>query len=922
MFSKIFFTNLISLVCAIVMVEFVNAQALPTGFSYSTVASGWVEPVGTTFNSTGTKMFVWQKGGQVYVCNWNGTTYVKQATAVVDIAPEVGNWRDHGMLGFALDPNFEVNGLIYMMYVVDRHYLLNFGTGSYNASTNNYLSATIGRITRYQTTTLGSNLVVVPASRTILLGESKTTGIPILYESHGVGSLAFASDGTLLATVGDAASYVSMDAGSQPETYYAQALTDGIIRANENVGAFRSQMLNSFNGKLLRLDPTNGNGVSSNPFYNAASPRSAQSRLWAFGLRNPFRMCVRPNTGSANPATGDIGEIYISEVGLDTYEELNIIKAPASNLGWPIYEGLTPSAGYYGATTANLDEPNPLFGTGGCIQQYFTFNNLLKQATADNNHTIYNPCNPAVAISSVNDNRFFHHLAALDWKHREDSTRVAVFTSNNFVIKQIGTAGSGVIGKPFQGNAATGCVWYTGTLFPPQYNNTYFVADYGSNWIRNFKIQFTDQVQSVDSFEIATTAFTSIVHLSMNPLDGTLFCTDIGEGNIYRITYGGNQAPIAKLSSDKKFGAGPLSVNFTGNTSYDPEGGHITYSWDFGDGTALNTTANPSHSFSSGNSSPKKFVVKLTVKDSVNAIGVDSLIISINNTPPNITITSPINNSTYKVGTDTAYTLSAIVTDAEHSPGQLKYVWQTALRHNNHQHVEPIDTNKLTSSVISRIGCNGDAYYWFVKLTVTDADGLSTTDSAKIFPQCIILPIKLNSFAVAAQGNINLLTWTTSEEINLRNFDIQRSYDGANFESIGTVNASPGAGTNSYQFRDNNFLDGYVYYRLKMIDRDDKSAYSFIVRVYTGKKEGSDLTVSPNPFKNQFLFGAVFTEAGKITIRLVDAKGAVAKIINSQVNIGFNSIQVDKLGNLAKGVYYLELKQGDNIRRTKLIKAD
>ena len=922
MFIKRFLKNLLLLTCILFTAQFAVAQALPTGFSYSAIGSGWVEPVGTTFNSTGTKLFVWQKGGQVYVCNWNGSTYVKQATAVVDIGPEVGNWRDHGMLGFALDPNFEVNGLIYMMYVVDRHYLLNFGTGSYNAATNNYLSATIGRITRYQTTTSGGNLVVVPASRTILLGESITTGIPILYESHGMGSLAFASDGTLLVTTGDAASYVSMDTGSVAETYYAQALTDGIIRPNENVGAFRSQMLNSLNGKLLRIDPTNGNGVSSNPYYNAASPRSAQSRVWAFGLRNPFRMCVRPNTGSANPATGDIGEIYISEVGLDTYEELNIISAPGTNCGWPMYEGLTPSAGYITATTANKDEPNPLYGTGGCTQQFFTFNNLIKPATADNNHTVYNPCNPAVPITSTNDNRFFHHLPSMDWKHRVDSARVAVFTSNNYIVQQIGTAGSGVVGKPFQGNAATGCVWYTGSLFPPQYNNTYFVADYGSNWIRNFKIQYIDKIQSVDSFEIATSAFTSIVHLSQDPLDGTLFCTDIGEGNIYRVTFGGNQAPIVKMSSDKKYGPGPLSVNFTGNTSYDPEGGHITYSWDFGDGTALNTTANPSHSFSSGNSLPKKFVVKLTVKDSVNAIAVDSLIISINNTPPNVTITSPINNSTYKVGTDSAYALTAIVTDAEHTPGQLKYVWQTALRHNTHQHIEPIDTNKVTSSVISRIGCNGDTYYWFVKLTVTDADGLSTIDSVKIFPQCVTLPIKLNSFAVTGQGNSNLLTWLTSEEINLRNFEIQRSYDGANFATIGSVNAATGSGANSYQYRDDNFLDGYVYYRLKMLDKDDKFAYSFIVRIYTGTKTNSDLTISPDPFKNQFLFGAVFTEAGKITIRIIDSKGAVVKIVKSQVNIGFNSLQIDKLDNLSNGVYYLELIQDESVRRTKLIKGN
>lgn len=46
----------------------------------------------------------------------------------------------------------------------------------------------------------------------------------------------------------------------------------------------------------------------------------------------------------------------------------------------------------------------------------------------------------------------------------------------------------------------------------------------------------------------------------------------------------------------------------------------------------------------------KKFVVQVTVTDNLGATGTDSLIISINNTPPNVTITSPVNNSTYRVG--------------------------------------------------------------------------------------------------------------------------------------------------------------------------------------------------------------------------------------------------------------------------------
>ena len=358
----------------------------------------------------GQKLFVWERAGRLYVCNRDGSgNYIKQATPVADISEEVANWDAHGMLGFAMDPNFQNNGLIYLLYVVDRHHLLYFGTGSYNPSTMISGQATIGRVTRYQTTMSGSNLVINPATRQILIGESKTTGMPILHHSHGIGTLAFAADGTLLVTIGDAASYEGNDAGSEDGTFYQQALIDGIIRPAENVGAFRAQMINSMSGKLLRIDPQTGNGVPSNPFYSAAEPRAPKSRVWALGIRNSFRIFIKPGTGSTDPAVGDIGEVFLGDVGFASWEEMNICRAAGTNFGWPIYEGneyTIPLDGVGGVTYKDLnvfnqDEPNPLYGTGGCNQQYFYFHQLIKQANVDDNKTIYNPCNGSVVLEAA-----------------------------------------------------------------------------------------------------------------------------------------------------------------------------------------------------------------------------------------------------------------------------------------------------------------------------------------------------------------------------------------------------------------------------------------------------------------------------------------------------------------------------------------
>ena len=371
-----------------------NFTAIPIG-------SGWNSPVGAVFSKSGQKLFVWERGGKLYVCHRdNSGNYIKQILPVADLSEEVADWDAQGMLGFAVDPGFETNGLIYLMYVVDRHHLLNFGTPSYDPGTTITGQATIARVTRYQTIVNGSNLVINPTSRFVLIGENKSTGLPILHHSHGVGSLVFAADGTLLVTMGDGASYEGLDGGSDPGTFYQQALADGIIRPAENVGAFRAQLINCMNGKLLRIDPQTGNGVPSNPFYSPAAPRAPKSRVWALGLRNAFRIFVKPGTGSTDPSVGDIGEVYIGDVGFASWEETDICKAPGSNFGWPIYEGneytiplVLGDITYKDLQVENKDEPNPLYGTGGCTRQYLYFSELIRQANTDDNKTIFNPCN-------------------------------------------------------------------------------------------------------------------------------------------------------------------------------------------------------------------------------------------------------------------------------------------------------------------------------------------------------------------------------------------------------------------------------------------------------------------------------------------------------------------------------------------------
>ncbi|MEP7171670.1 MAG: PQQ-dependent sugar dehydrogenase, partial [Bacteroidota bacterium] len=544
----------------------------------SVFMGGWNQVEGFRYDATG-QMYVWEKGGKVWVVDTNG---VKLAVPLLNITEEVGNWHDHGLNGFVLDPNFRTNGYFYLEYTVDRHYLLNYGTGNYNAATNEYYNATIIRITRYTANAATNFTTTVSGSRLILLGETKKTGIPLLHQSHSGGTLLFGKDGSLMASTGDGASYNVADGGSAADTYWSQGLTDSIILPKENVGAFRAIMVDCLNGKILRLNPATGDGLQSNPYYDAANPRSAKSRVWSIGFKNPFRMCLRPGTGSTDITAGNPGVFYVGEVGWSSWEETSIVTGPGMNFGWPLYEGLTRQNGYQALTVYDQDAPNPLYGIGGCTQQYFQFKELTIQDTLTPNPSWPNPCNTSQQVPATLY-KFKHVRPVVDWRHNYVQARTGIWNGTSASQIDLNMAGSPVPGPIFPGNCASGSAWYSGTKFPVVYQNTYFQGDYGSNWIKNFKFRGDNTLDSVKTF---ADSIGQVVFIEYNPKDQWLYYVKY-PSTIMKLTYNVsvNNPPTAVSSQNIIYGSKPLIVNFTGSNSTDPENLPLTYLWNFGDGT-------------------------------------------------------------------------------------------------------------------------------------------------------------------------------------------------------------------------------------------------------------------------------------------------------------------------------------------------
>ena len=726
-----------------------TAQTLPTGFTTTTLTAGWSEPVGLAFTGQTDQMLVWERPGKVWTVT-NG-----QRQLLLDLTAEVGGWNDHGLLGLALDPQFATNGYFYLSYVVDRHHLLNFGTGNYNPATNDYYSATVGRLTRYTAVAgAGGGLALVPGSRLVLLGATASTGIPSTASGHVACALAFGTDGSLLVSTGDGA-HPYQDTGSSPDSFFDQALTDGIITTTENVGSFRAQQVNSLSGKILRLDPATGLGLPTNPFYDPAAPAAPRSKVWALGCRNPFRMALKPETGSHRLADGNPGTLYVADVGYNNWEEITAVDGPGQNLGWPLYEGLTVQNTFMLTPTANPEAPNPGFGVGTstCTQAFFTFQNLLQEAAATPPPPLASPCGGPLPASV---RQFVHRRPLLDYGHPSSGpVRTGTFGGPGGAAGTVaaGAAGSPLPGPGFGGSAVVGGVFYPHHDFPGSFHDAFFVADYTTGWIRAVAVDSAD----------APTAQTPLlpngggvpVGLAVHPTLGGLYYANFYPGEIRKISYA-NPNPTALATADRRYGPGPLAVQFTGSASASADGSALAFAWVFGDG-ATSTQPNPAHTFAPPGAGPVAYTTTLTVTDGAGLTATDTLRISVNNTPPQVRIITPAPGTRYPVTGLTAFSLQAAVSDAEHGPAQLRYAWQTWLHHNTHNHPEPVDTARQSSLTTAPLGCEADTYYYRIRLTVTDAAGLATFDEIRLDPAC--------GAAVQAVGSFTLVNADTDFDI-------------------------------------------------------------------------------------------------------------------------------------------------------------
>ncbi|MFN8446823.1 MAG: PQQ-dependent sugar dehydrogenase [Caldilineaceae bacterium] len=344
------------------------------------------------------------------------------------------------------------------------------------------------------------------------------------------------------------------------------------------------------------------------------------------------------------------------------------------------------------------------------------------------------------------------------WNVREGTCSYPPFSCGN--------TPSGLTDPIYSYNHSSGCASITGGAFipagvwPSPYSG-YLFSDYVCGKI--FTMTTTPPYSTADF--VTGLGVNSAVTLVFGPYNATqaLYYTNYNNGGqVRRIYYAGatNLPPTAQISANPVAGAAPLTVNFSGAGSSDPEGSALTYSWTFGDGQSSNnnSAAIIQHLYSANGIYSAQLVVKDTAGNSSPPAPVR---IDVGNTAPVPVINAPLDSDRFFVGQQIR--LQGSATDAQ--DGTLpasSLTWEVIQHHidsrnpqNSHTHpyMPPSNGNNLLLTTPDMEDMYAYDSYLEIRLTATDALGDSTTITRQFLPKKLIATFTTQPSGLAVTVN-------------------------------------------------------------------------------------------------------------------------------------------------------------------------
>jgi cytochrome c len=562
--SRLFPLLLLSLLSSAVLAQDASR------FEKEVLAAGLSDPLQLDIAKDGRVFFVERKGA---VKMWEPAS--RRIITIGDFPAATAG--DAGALGLTLARDFEKSGHLYTIRVPARG---------------------AARLVLARFTLEGEKLTGEREVLTIPLGKGRE-------QSHCGAGLAWDALGNLIISVGD---------NMAPQDVPAIHAEDAGRDARGTAGNSRE-----LRGKILRitLKPDGSYGIPAGNLFT--NPEQGRPEVFAFGVRNPFRVTCDAKTGFV--IWGDVGGNVRTELDLgpEGFDELNVTREPGF-FGWPFVAG------------PNLPwrpfDPKTLKPVG----EYFDPAKIINDSRTNTGLKALPPARPAAL--------YYGNVASKEWPFVGSGGRSI---TGGVVYRKPETAGE--------------------TRLPDEWEGAYVFGEWMRNWVA--AARFDDAGKLVKAERILENlTFKRAADFKIGP-DGALYVAEEGDrwtGNtdsqITRVIYRrGNRPPQPALSANRTAGKLPLEAAFDASASRDPDGGPLKFTWDFGDGKKAEG-AKTAHAFATAGVWP----VTLTVTDAQGAAATAAVNIAAGNEAPQVKFAAPLDGG-FVDGKEIAWSVSA--TDAE-----------------------------------------------------------------------------------------------------------------------------------------------------------------------------------------------------------------------------------------------------------------
>ncbi len=589
---------------------------------------------------------------------------------------------EDGLMGIALDPDFDDNGHVFVYY-------------SPASDDDTDPANFVNQLSRF---TVDEDSTIDPESEEVVL-EVPARRLPD-EPGHTGGGLGFGPDGNLYLGVGD-----DVNPHSEPSGGYAPlSEIDGTFHDARETSA----NTNDLRGKVLRIHPES-DGTYTIPEGNLFEPGTEKTRpeIYAMGFRNPFRFDFDDKTGNLGVADYSPDNSSDSDDrGPAGIAEYNLITEPG-NYGWPMCMGDNEPFRDVDYTT----DPET-------VGEYFDCANPVNDSVRNTGLTELPPAQPADI-----------------WYGYQRSSHPEVIEEGG------GLAPMGGPFYDFDPDLESDTKFpqsYDGKAFFYEWaRNAMYSVIPGED---------RASVEKVDPFLPDEEFLAPIDSEfgpdgSLYVLDwGGGFGRDNPDSGLHRVDYvTGSRSPEANVAATPDSGTAPLEVEFDGSASSDPEDEELTYEWDFtNDGTVDETGSTASFAYEDNGA----YDARLTVTDPQGKTGTTTVPITVGNTRPEVNFDLPPDGAFFEFGADVEW--SVAVSDVEEDEiVDEDIVIQPALGHDEHAHpAEPLSgsTGTVTTELGGGHGEDMNVFY-VLDARYTDSGGegdvpaLTGSDTTLLFPK-------------------------------------------------------------------------------------------------------------------------------------------------------------------------------------------